>query len=84
MKFDLDPEHTIAEAERLLLDRGLAQMGTQLIVLTDIMTGSERFDSIQFRRTLSSACRETPRLVKSPSRRCQIFLSSRSGTLGTP
>ncbi len=50
MKFDLDPEHTIAEAERLLLGRGLAQVGTQLIVLTDIMAGSERFDSIQLRQ----------------------------------
>jgi pyruvate kinase len=50
MRFDLDPEQTIAEAERLLLDRGMAQVGTQLVILTDIMAGSERFDSIQIRR----------------------------------
>jgi pyruvate kinase len=50
MRFDLDPEQTIAEAEKLLLDRGMAQVGTQLVVLTDIMAGSERFDSIQIRR----------------------------------
>src|SRR6478672_2155335 len=52
MRFDLDPEHTVAEAEKLLLDRGLAQVGTQLVVLTDILTGNERFDSIQLRRVV--------------------------------
>jgi pyruvate kinase len=52
MRFDLDPEHTVAEAEKLLLDRGLAQIGTQLVVLTDILTGTERFDSIQLRRVV--------------------------------
>ena len=50
MRFDLDPEHTVAEAEKLLLNRGLAQIGTQLVVLTDILTGNERYDSIQLRR----------------------------------
>jgi pyruvate kinase len=50
MRFDLDPEHTVAEAEKLLLSRGLAQSGTQLVILTDILTGSERYDSIQVRR----------------------------------
>jgi len=52
MRFDLDPEHTVAEAEKLLLNRGLAQIGTQLVVLTDILTGTERFDSIQLRRVV--------------------------------
>jgi pyruvate kinase len=52
MRFDLDPEHTVAEAERLLLNRGLVQIGTQLVILTDILTGSERFDSIQLRRVV--------------------------------
>jgi pyruvate kinase len=50
MRFDLDPEHTVAEAERLLLTRGLVQVGTQLVILTDILTGSERYDSIQLRK----------------------------------
>ena len=50
MTFELDPEHTVAEAERLLLNRGMVQLGTQLVVLTDIVTGRERFDSIQVRR----------------------------------
>jgi pyruvate kinase len=50
MRFDLDPEQTVAEAQKLLLNRGLAQIGTQLVILTDILTGNERFDSIQLRR----------------------------------
>jgi pyruvate kinase len=50
MSFDLDPEQTIAQAEKLLLNRGMAQVGTQLVLFTDIMAGSERFDSIQIRR----------------------------------
>jgi hypothetical protein len=35
-----------------LLNLGLAQIGTQLVVLTDILTGNERFDSIQLRRVV--------------------------------
>jgi pyruvate kinase len=50
MRFDLDPNFTIAEAEKILLDRGLAQIGTQLVILSDVVTGNERFDSIQIRR----------------------------------
>ena len=50
MPFEADPEHTIAGAEKLLLDRGLVQLGTQLVILTDIVTGGERFDSIQLRQ----------------------------------
>jgi pyruvate kinase len=52
MRFDLDPEHTVAEAEKLLLDRGLVQVGTQLVILTDILTGNERYDSIQLRKVV--------------------------------
>ncbi len=52
MAFDLDPEQTIAEAQRLLLERGMVQVGTQLVILTDVLTGTERFDSIQIRRVV--------------------------------
>jgi pyruvate kinase len=52
MRFDLDPERTVAEAEKLLLTRGLVQLGTQLVILTDILTGSERYDSIQLRKVV--------------------------------
>ncbi len=50
MPFDLNPEATIIAAEKLLLQRGLIQVGNQLVVLTDVMTGNERSDSIQLRR----------------------------------
>jgi pyruvate kinase len=50
MPFQQDPEQTVAEAEKLLLNRGMVQLGTQLVVLTDIVTGRERFDSIQVRK----------------------------------
>jgi len=52
MPFDLNPEHTIAEAEKLLLRRGLVEVGDQLVVLTDVMTGQDRFDSIQLRSVM--------------------------------
>jgi len=52
MSFDLNPEHTIADAERLLLKKGLVAVGDQLIILTDVIAGSERFDSIQLRRVM--------------------------------
>lgn len=52
MPFNLNPDHTIADAEKLLLQRGLVQVGDQLIVLTDVMAGGERFDSIQLRRVV--------------------------------
>jgi pyruvate kinase len=50
MPFDLNPEATIVAAEKLLLRLGLIQVGNQLVVLTDVMTGNDRSDSIQLRR----------------------------------
>jgi pyruvate kinase len=50
MPFDLRPDFTIAEAEKLLLARGLVAHGDEVIVLTDVMVGPERFDSVQLRR----------------------------------
>ncbi len=52
MPFDLNPEHTVASAEKLLLERGLISVGDQLVVLTDTMAGGEKFDSIQLRRVM--------------------------------
>ncbi len=52
MPFDLNPQHTIADAEKLLLKRGLVQVGDQLIILTDVIAGNERFDSIQLRQVV--------------------------------
>jgi len=50
MPFDTNPENTIGAAEKLLLKRGLINVGDQLVILTDVMTGGERFDSIQLRK----------------------------------
>ncbi|CAN5608956.1 pyruvate kinase [soil metagenome] len=52
MPFELSPEHTIAAAEAVLLRLGYIQVGDQLVVLTDVVAGSERFDSIQLRRVV--------------------------------
>lgn len=49
MRFGIDPDHTIADAERELLNRGLIAKGDHLVVLSDVMAGHERFDSIQLR-----------------------------------
>ncbi len=50
--FDLNPEYTLAAAEKFLVEKGYAKSGDQLIVLSDIVSGSERFDSIQLRKVI--------------------------------
>ncbi len=52
MSFGIDPDHTIADAELELERRGLVEKGDQLIILSDVMAGSERFDSIQLRQVI--------------------------------
>jgi len=52
MAFGLNPEHTIADAERELERRGLIEKNDQLIILSDVLAGNDRFDSIQIRRVL--------------------------------
>ncbi|HEY5791920.1 MAG TPA: pyruvate kinase alpha/beta domain-containing protein, partial [Chthoniobacterales bacterium] len=52
MAFSTKPEHTVAEAEEYLKQQGLANAGDELIILSDIVTGEERFDSIQLRRVV--------------------------------
>lgn len=52
MSFGIDPDHTIADAELELERRGLVQKGDQLVILSDVMAGSERFDSIQLRQVI--------------------------------
>ena len=50
MTSGINPEHTIADAEAELERRGLIKKGDQLIILSDVMAGNERFDSIQLRQ----------------------------------
>lgn len=52
MPFGVNPAHTIADAEAELKRRNLIKTGDQLIVLSDILAGDERFDSIQLREVL--------------------------------
>ena len=52
MPFDVRPEHTVADAENLLKQRGLVQPGDRLIVVSDVLAGEERFDSIHLREVV--------------------------------
>lgn len=52
MSFGINPEHTIVAAELELARRGFVQKGDELIVLSDVLAGSQRFDSIQIRRVV--------------------------------
>ncbi len=49
MPFDVRPEHTVADAENMLKKLGHAQPGDTLIVISDILAGEERFDSLHLR-----------------------------------
>jgi pyruvate kinase len=49
LPLDPNPNRTIAAAEKLLLDRGLVKPGDQLVVISDMLAGDERFDSVQLR-----------------------------------
>jgi pyruvate kinase len=50
MPFGSTPEESVKKAEELLLQRGLLKEGDQLIVMSDIIEGDEKFDSIQLRK----------------------------------
>lgn len=50
MPFCSTPEESVKKAEELLLGRGLLKKGDQLIVMSDIVEGEEKFDSIQLRK----------------------------------
>ena len=49
LPFDPNPLHTIRAAQNVLLERGLAASGDQLVILSDLLAGDERFDSVQLR-----------------------------------
>jgi len=50
MPFGNTPDESVKKAEELLLSRGLLKEGDQLIVMSDIIEGNEKFDSIQLRK----------------------------------
>lgn len=50
MPFGNTPDESVKKAEELLLARRLLKEGDQLIVMSDIIEGDEKFDSIQLRK----------------------------------
>lgn len=49
MPFDPNPTRTIGAAEKYLVDLGLAKPGDHLVIVSDMLAGEQRFDSIQLR-----------------------------------
>lgn len=49
LAFDPNPNRTIGNAERLLLERGLVKTGDNLVIISDLLAGEKLFDSIQLR-----------------------------------
>jgi len=49
LSFDTNPNKTIGDAERHLLEEGHIQPGDNLVVVSDMLAGEARFDSIQLR-----------------------------------
>ncbi len=49
MDFEERPEATVAKAEKILLERGLVESGYRLVVISDILAGEDRYDSIHIR-----------------------------------
>lgn len=50
MPFGNTPEESVKKAEELLLSRGLLKKGDHLVIMSDIVEGEEKFDSIQLRK----------------------------------
>jgi len=50
MPFGNTPEESVKKAEELLISLQLIKKGDQLIVMSDIVEGEEKFDSIQLRK----------------------------------
>ena len=50
LPFDTNPVRTIGLAENYLTENGLARSGDHLVIVTDILAGEDRFDSIQLRK----------------------------------
>jgi len=49
LSFDPNPNRTIGSAINTLLEAGLAKQGDHLIIVSDMLAGEERFDTIQLR-----------------------------------
>jgi pyruvate kinase len=49
LPFDPNPGRTIGSAIKTLMDEGLARRGDHLVIVSDMLAGEERFDTIQLR-----------------------------------
>jgi pyruvate kinase len=49
LPFDPNPLRTIGSAQKHLVERGLAKRGDHLVVVSDMFSGEDRFDSVQLR-----------------------------------
>jgi len=49
LSFDPNPNRTIGAAINFLVERKLAESGDHLIIVSDMLAGEERFDTIQVR-----------------------------------
>jgi pyruvate kinase len=49
LSFDADPLQTIQRAQEHLVAKGLACAGDHLVIVSDLLSGEERFDSVQLR-----------------------------------
>ncbi len=49
LSFDTNPNRTIGAAINYLVDQGLAKSGDHLVIVSDMLAGEERFDTIQLR-----------------------------------
>jgi pyruvate kinase len=49
LSFDPNPNRTIGSAINHLVDAGLAKPGNHLVIVSDMLAGEERFDTIQLR-----------------------------------
>ena len=49
LAFDANPNRTIGSAINTLLQAGLAKSGDHLVIVSDMLAGEERFDTIQLR-----------------------------------
>jgi pyruvate kinase len=49
LPFDADPLETIYRAQEHLMARGLVAPGDHLVIVSDLLSGAERFDSVQLR-----------------------------------
>lgn len=49
LAFDANPNRTIGAATKLLVERGLVQSEDHLVIISDLISGEKRYDSIQLR-----------------------------------